>query len=160
MRTLKKAGEKKMGNERTVHVILCVGQRGEVLFNRRRVSRDAAVLEQIAAEPNLTVSSYSWKLFSEMESRPVMNVSYTPLADTPDGGTCFIEDTLDELQTLGGRVKRLTIYRWDKTYPKEKLFVVEDFLHNQGKSVEECATELTKFPGKSHEEIMKEEYEL
>lgn len=154
--------ESAIRNQKTLHVILCVGKRGEVLFNKRRVSQDAVAVEKIkeiaAAEGPIYMTPYSAKLFKSTKNGIIQND--TPMGAAPDGACCFIENTLYELFTFRDRIRKITIFRWDKVYPIEETFDIERFLDRSGYAIGEVMQPIEEFPGNSHEIITKETYTL
>ena len=130
-------------------VILCTDDRGGMLFNRRRVSRDATVYEDIlkmAGEKKILIRSFSRELFPE--NRITLCEELLSAGESDD--YCFVED-LDITPYLSG-ISRIILYRWGRTYPFD--FAFDDSVLKVFSPVE---TE--KIVGTSHPEITKEVYE-
>lgn len=131
-----------------MNVIICIDDKQGMLFNNRRQSQDAKVIEDIFDLTNeLWVSSFSVKLFVEENIK--LTTSDTLLEDVPKWGYCFIEDK--KLKPYEGDIEQLIVYKWNRTYPSDfKL----DLNLNEWKLVESI-----DFIGNSHEKITREIYE-
>lgn len=133
-------------------VIVCLDDNAGILFNKRRVSRDAAVYEDIMGQlgdGNICMAPYSAKLFAAYpESRLCIDENFLEKAAKED--ICFLE--ADIPAEVFGEIQEMVIYRWNREYPSDiKLSCL--------KEVE--AWELmqrAEFPGKSHKIITKEVY--
>ncbi len=129
-------------------LIFCVDNNFGLMFNKRRQSRDSAVLEDIKnsfAGEKICISQYSEKLFIEA------GVDYTVCDNfgTQDG-ICFIEDKYTpDLLSLADEI---ILYRWGKAYPADTTLDF-DLL-----SVDFTLAECCSFKGTSHNEIKKERY--
>lgn len=130
-------------------IFVCLDDRNGMLFNRRRQSRDAAVLEDIRASVTgrLLADAYSEKLLREAgipwEPAPV------ELPVTPGDGF-FAE--IRPSEELAAAADTLVIYRWNRHYPADVRWDTD--LAAAGFSLAETA----EFPGRSHEKITKEVY--
>lgn len=130
-------------------MILCLDDRSGMMFNRRRQSKDRAVIEDIlklSAGCSLRMNGYSGKMFSEYGSS-----GHTEEEDFADrageGDFCFVENIQPE-QYLD-RVEELIIYRWNRSYPGD--------LHFDEKQIEGWKNiETTEMKGNSHEKITRE----
>lgn len=132
-------------------VFLCTDDRGGMLFNKRRQSRDSAVIADIARSVNdslLYISDFSEALFSDSEIS-VISVP-DPLAAAKTEGCVFVENL--HISDFIGQIDTLIIYRWNKKYPYDfSLDVVP----------QECGFSICEsydFEGTSHEKITKEVY--
>ncbi len=132
-------------------VFLCTDDRGGMLFNKRRQSRDSAVIADIAESVGdgiLYVSDFSESLFFDSEIS-VISVP-DPLGSAGDGGCVFVENL--HIADYLGQIDTLIIYRWNKKYPYDfSLDVVP----------QECGFTLVEsydFKGSSHDKITKEIY--
>lgn len=129
-------------------LIFCVDDNFGLMFNKRRQSRDSAVLEDIkncSANEKICISEYSEKLFNEAEVNYIVCESF----ENQDG-MCFVEDKYSpDLLSLADEV---VLYHWGKVYPADVKFDYEllgtDF----------TLAETTVFKGTSHNEIKKERY--
>ena len=132
-------------------VFLCIDDRGGMLFNKRRQSRDSKLIADVCetvGDGILYVSDFSEMLFSESECS-VISIP-APLGMAKKDGFVFVEnfhigDFLENIDTL-------IIYKWNKKYPYDfSLDVIP----------EQCGYTLTEkfdFCGSSHEKITKEIY--
>lgn len=133
-----------------MRVIVCLDEREGMLFNRRRQSRDRALIENVMSDLGdalLRVSPYSQSLFAQYEERIAASENF--LDDADDGDVCFVED-----RALGkylDRIEAITIYRWNRHYPADFYFDLD--LQNGFR-----LTEHLEFAGTSHETITKETY--
>lgn len=136
--------------------VICLGDRDGVMFNQRRVSRDAAVtgrILKIAAEHGpLNITPYTLRLLPQ-ENTPscVVHICDHPAAE--EKGTCWVEDTIGELRP-DTAADRLILFHWNRAYPADSLFDREAFF--SGDKWELVSQE--EFPGKSHEKITMEVY--
>ena len=128
-------------------VYLCLDDRNGLLFNGRRLSRDAYVLTDIAASvpENLTVDPFSEKLIA---------AAGIPCAlaegDIPEDAHFFLEKRdPDALLPLAGT---LVIYRWNRLYPSDVRW------EGSPEAFGFTLAQTMEFPGKSHEIITKEVY--
>ena len=130
--------------------IVCIEDRGGILFLNRRVGRDAFVSRDIASDHNsVLMTEYSRPLFDGLDIDTV--ISKSPLSAAGDSDVCFIEsgDIKDNLD----RISRLIVYNWNRRYPSDvKLgFSPGDVGYRLVASSE--------FVGNAHEKITKEIYE-
>ena len=125
---------------------VCLDDRNGMLFNKRRQSRDGAVLEDIRASVSgvLTVDGFSEKLIAAAQ------IPYA-LGEPAPGVHFFLENRDPEV--LLPLAKTLVIYRWNRHYPSDVRW--EPDLAGMGFIL----TETTEFAGTSHEKITREVYE-
>lgn len=123
---------------------ICLDDRNGLRFNRRRQSRDAALLEDIRSRlaGPLLIDSFSEKLIREAEIPYVL-----PPETALD---CFAEDVPSE--ALLESCSSVVIYRWNRHYPADVRW--EPDLEERGFLL----AETTEFPGTSHEKITREVY--
>lgn len=129
-------------------LIFCVDDNFGLMFNKRRQSRDSAVLEDIKncfAGEKICISQYSEKLFNEAE------VDYTVCDNFVNcNGICFVEDKYNS--DLLSMATEVILYHWGKSYPADVNFDITllgtDF----------ALLEQSVFKGTSHNEIKKEVY--
>lgn len=134
-----------------MHIIVCVDDRGGMLFNRRRVSSDRILLQKIVSLSTgrkLWMNSYSAKLFAEWESNITVSDDFLRMADS--GDHCFVET--DDLLELAGHIESVTLCCWNRKYPADTYFPKELLGTMQPVFTEE-------FSGKSHEKITLVRYE-
>ena len=130
--------------------IVCIEDRGGILFLKRRVSRDREVYRDIAESyDTVYMTSYSLPLFEGVEIDARVRLS--PITEGERSDVCFIED--GEIAENLHKISRLVIYRWNRTYPSDvKLgFEPEDL------GFERVST--SELVGYSHEQITKDIYE-
>lgn len=124
-------------------VILWAGKNGEMMFNRRRCSRDGEVISDILTmyeSSEICVSPYSASLFEG--ARVISGVAEA------EGGVLFLEDL--PLAPALEQARKVIVYRFDRTYPADvRLTIPQDF----------CMTGSREFAGFSHEIITREVYE-
>lgn len=114
-------------------IIVCVAKNNGILFNHRRVSKDAKVLEDIAENTsNLVLSKYSEELFEGIK-----------LSGKGDAYK-FLEEEFDEMD----QVDEIILYHWNRAYPADVFFKFNK------KSFELISS--YDFAGNSHERITKE----
>ena len=129
-------------------VIICVENRNGILFNHRRVSRDAAVLQRIAenSKKPVLISPFSATLFKDFSN---VLICENPLDEAKDGDICFIED-MDIVPYLD-KISKIILYHWNRDYPADTFLPeIEKYGWKSDKIFE--------FQGKSHEKITEEEF--
>lgn len=128
-------------------IYVCLDDRNGMLFNKRRQSRDAAVLADIlsALPGELTIDGFSEKLIAGAR------IPYVIAGSALSAETHFFAEnrTAAELLPLASNV---IIYRWNRVYPADTHWDWDPAL--EGFTLKET----TEFPGKSHEKITKEVY--
>lgn len=124
---------------------ICLDDRNGLKFNKRRQSRDAAVLEDIRSRitGNLCIDPYSEKLIREAE---------IPYVLPPETAADFFGEDVPSDELLA-QTEKIVIYRWNRHYPSDVRW--EPDLAAMGFTLRET----TDFPGKSHEKITREVYE-
>lgn len=124
---------------------ICLDDRNGLQFNKRRQSRDAAVLEDIRSrlEGPLLIHPFSEKLIRQAE---------IPYVLPPEAaGDLFLEEVPSE--EILALTKKLVIYRWNRHYPADVRWE-PDFA-----ALGFVLKEAVDFPGTSHEKITREVYE-
>lgn len=126
-------------------IYVCLDDRNGMLFNKRRQSRDAAVLEDIRASlpEALTIDPFSEKLIREAGIPCILAE-----ASLPEDAHFFLEAR--PAAEAVAAASTLVIYRWNRHYPADVRFDA-DLSGFTPVSREE-------FPGKSHPMITKEVY--
>lgn len=131
-------------------VIVCTGNRGGMLFLGRRVSRDRAILSDIASlEGRLLCHPFSEKYLRGAGLDPVVDEAL--LEHAKAGDLCFIESL--PLLPHAARIDRLIRYTFDKRYPFD--FSLD--LDPAAAGLRLTATE--EFKGHAHDTIKKEIFE-
>lgn len=141
LEALKKA--ERSGANMTLYI--CLDDRNGLQFNRRRQSRDAAVLEDIrrSLTGNLLIDPFSEKLIREAE---------IPYVLPPGTAGDFFAENVPSEEVLE-KTAKIVIYRWNRLYPSDIRW--EPDFYNLGFVLKET----TAFPGTSHEKITREVYE-
>ena len=135
---------------RKIAVALCLDSKGGMTFFGKRQSRDRVLISELVKSNSrrpIYAENYSSIIFEGHEN---INFSDNPLADCPDGGTCFVEKS-DLLPYLDD-IDIFIIYKWNTAYPADKTFPIN--------LRQNSFTLLGKvdFVGSSHDKITKETY--
>lgn len=127
-------------------VYVCLDDRGGMLFNGRRQSRDSRVFEDIRREISveLLIDPFSESLCRR--SKIPYRLLEGPL---PENGDFFLESR-DPMEAAAAQ--RIVIYRWGRVYPADVRWELD--LQEAGF----CLVERSEFPGTSHERICREVY--
>ena len=137
-----------------MNIIVCLDDNGGMLFNRRRQSRDAILLDDMLTMVGemgrkLWIAPFSEKLLKPyMENRPFITVDEEYLEQAESQDFCFVESDL--LLELEEKIDSIILYRWNRVYPADTYFDI-DLSGWQLVSTGE-------FSGASHELITKEVY--
>ena len=130
--------------------IVCIEDRGGILFLKRRVSRDREVYRDIAESyEKVYMTSYSLPLFDGVEIDA--EIRQAPISEGEIGDVCFIES--GEIADNLHKISRLIIYRWNRTYP----FDVGIGFEPDAAGFRLVSTD--ELVGYSHEKINKDIYE-
>ena len=124
---------------------ICLDDRNGLRFNRRRQSRDAAVLADIR-------SRITGKLLIAPDSEKLVREAEIPWVLPPETAEDFFAEDVPSEEILA-KTEMIVIYRWNRHYPADVRW--EPDLENLGFSLRETS----EFPGKSHEIITREVYE-
>ncbi len=130
-------------------VIICLDQKNGRLFNSRRQSSDRKIREHVLANlgnRKLWLDSYSAKQFVDYEDSLVVDDDFS--SHMGDEDICFLER--GEMPRVGN-IKRLIVYRWDKTYPSD-VSLDETVFRSFSYALQ------GSFPGYSHDKIFWEVY--
>lgn len=125
-------------------LILCVDDRGGLMFNHRRQSQDRLVrgdMLRLCGGRPLAVSPYTARQFEPGDAIAVTE-------EPGEEDTFFLEDLPP--QPFLERAEKLVLYHWNRAYPGDVRIV----LPPQSWRLEEQ----TEFPGYSHEKITREVY--
>ena len=128
-------------------IYVCLDDRNGMLFNKRRQSRDAAVLEDIRATlpGQLTIDPFSEKLIQAAQIPYVLAAE-----ELPEDAHFFLEAR--PASEVLPKASTVVIYRWNRHYPADVRFDADLSCFTLQSTCE--------FPGKSHETITKEVYVL
>ena len=123
---------------------ICLDDRSGLQFNRRRQSRDAAVLEDIRSQltGGLLIEPFSEKLIRE---------AGIPYVLPPETAEDFFAENVPSEKILA-QTSKIVIYRWNRHYPSDVRW--EPDLKGLGFVLQEASG----FPGTSHEKITREVY--
>ena len=124
-----------------------------MLFNKRRQSRDAKVIEDIfTMTEKLWIHSFSEKLFEEESGKSLSGkiagqiiVDDDFLNKAKKEEFCFVEN--QELMSYSNSIEQIVLYCWNRKYPSD--FKLDLDLSNWEKKA------ITEFVGNSHEKITK-----
>lgn len=133
-------------------LIAVIDDRGGMLFNHRRQSRDFVLRERVLRLTEggvLWMNAYSAGQFADARDR--IRVSETFTADAAEGEYCFLE-TEPPSKSIE-RAEKLVLYRWNRLYPADRYFDVDP----EAMGWRLVGTE--DFCGSSHERITEEVYE-
>lgn len=126
-----------------MNLIICLDENNGMLFNKRRQSRDSAVIDKIlniTSGAKFWMNTYSEKLFPKT-AKAIIDSEYLVKAQV--GDFCFAEERIETLCN----VEKLYVFLWNRNYPSDVRF---DFnITNEGLTLE--STE--EFSGTSHEKI-------
>ena len=134
-------------------IMICLDDRGGMLFNKRRQSQDVLLRQQILTETaggRLWMNSYSAKQFAE-ESAANIVVDEAFMDKARPGDFCFIENVAPS--AYEDKIEKIILYRWNRTYTGDLYFDIP--LEEHGWKL----IETDDFAGRSHEKITKEVYE-
>ncbi len=132
-----------------MNLIVCLEDNNGMMFNKRRLSQDVVIREDIYNNldgKSLIMNSYSFKMFQKDNSEQKIVVSEDLPVDDNENFQ-FIEDKqLSEYEDI---IDKITIYYWNRRYPSDLKFDI-DFSNDKWQVISE-----EEFPGKSHEKITK-----
>lgn len=123
-------------------LITCIDNSNGIMFNKRRVSKDALLIERlkgITKENKIYVSEYSKPLFDGFDNL-VLSIE-----DLTNNDFYFLED-----EDYTGNIDKIIIYKWNRDYPADKYFDIDL------SSYELISTQ--DFQGSSHDLITEEIY--
>lgn len=127
---------------------VCVDDKGGMMFNRRRQSRDRRQQEDLlqwCADRKLWIDSYSAPLFEGAGAC----VTGSFLEQAGAGEICFVENR--SVAAFSEKIETVVLYRWNRTYPADLWFDLDMTAF--------VLTETSEFPGTSHETITREIYQ-
>ena len=129
-------------------VIICVDDKLGMLFNNRRQSRDAKVLEDIfKMTEKLRIHPFSDKLFSDYTEQVDADEEFLQKAD--EGEACFVEN--QHIAPYIDKIEQIILYKWNRKYPSDFKLDLE--------LQEWKLMEAVEFEGSSHERITREIYQ-
>lgn len=131
-------------------LIVCIDERGGMMFNNRRQSRDKAVIDrivEIVQGSKLWLSSYSKSLFDQVTIP--LEVDDNFLQKAGNGEFCFVENA--DITQYNPKIEKLYFFRWNRHYPADIYFPLD--------LAEYRLVAISEFSGNSHEKITLEVYE-
>ena len=134
-------------------IIVCLDDRGGMLFGGRRQSKDRVLREdliKLTEDHVLWMDAYSFNQFSEDAKNIRVNEAFLSHAGSDD--FCFVERA--DISPYADRVNGVILYRWNRVYPADTHFFTELF------SDKWHLLSSDEFAGSSHEKITREVYRL
>lgn len=132
-------------------VIFCLDDNKGMLFNERRLSRDAMVFDDIKTylKGSLLINSFSEKLVA---SSGIKYEIFNNFVTKPDAESFYFIESISIKEYLD-KIDRIIIYWWNRKYPSDfRLdFEPSEFGFK--------STSTFDFEGKSHEKITREIFE-
>ena len=125
-----------------MNLIVCIANNNGIMFNKRRVSKDALLIERlkgITKENKIYVSEYSKPIFDGFDNLVLSIENLT------NNDFYFLED-----EDYTGNIDKIIIYKWNRDYPADKYFDIDL------SSYELISTQ--DFQGSSHDLITEEIY--
>lgn len=133
-------------------IIVCLDERNGMSFCGKRQSMDRCLREHltyVVGNETLWMNGYSFGQFADSPLKIQMDEDFLEKADR--GDFCFVENK--DLTPYMDKIRQLIVYRWDRVYPGDLYFPMEE-----GKSrLKLLHTESIK--GYSHEQILQEVYQ-
>ena len=97
-------------------VFVCVDDNFGMAFNKRRQSRDSAVVKamvDMVGNGRIFMNSYSAKLFKEKDI--TVDESFLDLAEDRD--FCFVENV--SLEGYEEKISEIILFKWNRIYPSD-----------------------------------------
>ena len=133
-----------------LNIIVCVDDGMGMIFNKRRVSRDEAVIKkiiEIADNKRIWMNQYSYPLFESIKADNI--VAEDLFAEKASNDEyCFIENI--SAADYENKIDKIILFRWNRSYPSDMKFDI-DLSGWKLNSSEE-------FAGNSHECVTMEVY--
>ena len=125
-------------------IFVCVDDNNGMLFNRRRQSRDEAVLEDMVrtAGQKIWMNEYSSKLFQTVPEKIIVEEDFLVCAGRD--GCCFLENI--PLKPYEDKLESVVVYYWNRVYPADTYLDIDLDLNWE-------VTDTKEFGGTSHEKI-------
>ena len=102
-------------------IVVCMEERRGMLFNKRRVSRDTVVYQDLlnSCPQKLWMNRYSSPLFSQFPQER-LGIAEDFLQQAAAGDWCFVEN--QRLQPYEPVIEAVVIYQWNRRYPADFYF--------------------------------------
>lgn len=129
----------------------CIDDRGGMIFNKRRVSRDKLMIADLAeyiGGETLYITPYSEELFSEQSLNIIISENALNFAE--DGDFVFVERE-DPAEYMAA-AKEIVIYKWNRRYPFDLAMKLSPL--DLGFKLES----VYEFKGNAHDKITREVY--
>ncbi len=134
----------------TLNIIVCIDENMGMAFNCRRQSKDSAVRKRIAkitAGKLLRMNEYSARQFRN-NTELALCVEEDFLDNACEEDFCFVETA--SLSAYADRIKTLTVYKWNRSYPSDLKLDIK---------LSACTlVSSAEFKGSSHDRITEEVY--
>ena len=131
-------------------LIACVDDSMGMMFNKRRISRDEAVIKriiEIVDGKRMWMSQYSYPLFEVIKAENII-VDDDLLNKVAQDEYCFIENSPAGIYE--NNIDKIILFRWNRSYPSDVKFDIDLIGWKLDKNEE--------FAGNSHECITMEVY--
>ena len=136
-----------------MQLIVCLDNHMGMCFNKRRQSRDRAVIDTISSivgENKLYISEYSMPLFEQSNLALLASDNYLDEAVVMNGIAFSERESVDGFIN---KIDKLYVFLWNRDYPSDFVFPMNVL------SAAMTKTEIYDFVGSSHEKITLEVYE-
>ena len=130
--------------------IVCLDEKGGMMFNYLRQSRDKAVISRVLEKVQnfkLWLSSYSQSLF--YQAPITLEVAEDFLSKAGQGEFCFVGNA--DLLPYEEKIEKIYVLKWNRHYPA-------DFYNSLDLTKYKLLAQ-SEFMGNSHEKIILEVYE-
>lgn len=134
-------------------IAVCLDDRDGLCFGGRRLSKDIRQREDmlaLTAPGPLWMSHYSAAQFDALPDFAAVDDGFLDKAQEDEW--CFVER--EDVTAVADKITQVAVYRWNRRYPSDRKFPTALF---SGRWQLICRRE---FPGKSHEIITLEVYQL
>ncbi len=134
-----------------MRAVVCVDDKGGMMFGTRRQSRDRVLIADVIEMTNgekLYIAPYSKLLFEETDACVTVDEDMLDIAGKND--CCFVENKA--LLPYIDKLDELVIYRWNRHYPATLYLDIDPAEHGYK------LVSTYEFAGSSHEKITKEIY--
>lgn len=129
-------------------LIVCIDKFNGTMFNKRRQSRDANLIDdliELIGSSELYISNYSKPLFEKYNSAQIID---DPSSILKKDAYYFLEGNTDDIPL--NYIDELVIYKWNRHYPADVHFNIDLSLFK--------LDSVFDFEGSSHKKITREVY--
>lgn len=103
-------------------VIVCLDDKGGMMFGARRQSQDSVLRDRILNDNmgrKLYMNEYSYKMFSQnTENYAICDNNFLSVSDEDD--VCFVENV--DIRPYAEKITKIIVYRWNRVYPATMYF--------------------------------------